>query len=153
APRGATGAGRPRLRAARFSDSGLPALVVGSPPLFQRDGTLYQDPEGHDWPDNAERFAHFSQVAAAVATGELVAGWRADVVHANDWHTGLLPVLLGNERARRPRTLFTIHNLAFQGLFAPSLAGALGIPETLLTPDGVEFHRRISFLKAGIRFS
>ena len=66
-----------------------------------------------------------SRVAARIAMGQLVAGWRADVVHANDWHTGLLPVQLGDEPEQRPRTLFTIHNLAFQGLFSPSIVGAL----------------------------
>jgi starch synthase len=74
-------------------------------------------------------------------------------VHANDWHTALLPVLLGIGDEQRPRTLFTIHNLAFQGLFSPSVVGALGLPANLLTPDGAEFHGRVSFLKAGIRFS
>jgi starch synthase len=150
---GPSGESMTRLIAARMPDSGLPVHIVDCPSLFQREGTFYQDPEGRDWPDNAQRFAHFTRAAAAIATGELVAGWRADVVHANDWHTGLLPLLLGDEIEQRPRTLFTIHNLAFQGLFAAATAGALGLPENFLTPDGIEFHGRISFLKAGIRFS
>jgi starch synthase len=150
---GASGEGMTRLIAARMPDSGLAVHIVDCPALFQREGTLYQDQDGRDWPDNAQRFAHFSRVAAGIATGELTADWRADVVHANDWHTGLMPVLLGDDAERRPRMLFTIHNLAFQGLFSPSIVGALGLPENLLTPDGAEFHGRVSFLKAGIRFS
>jgi starch synthase len=150
---GASGESTTRLVAARMPDSHLPVHIVDCPSLFQREGTLYQDREGQDWPDNAQRFAHLSRVAAAIATGQFAAGWRADVVHANDWHTGLLPVLLGDNVEQRPRTLFTIHNLAFQGLFAPSIVAALGLPESLVTPDGAEFHGRVSFLKAGIRFS
>jgi starch synthase len=150
---GASGESTTRIVAARMPDSGLSVHVVDCPCLFQREGTLYQDPEGHDWSDNAQRFAHFSRVAAGIATGELVAGWHADVVHANDWHTGLLPVLLGDDPEQGRRTVLTIHNLAFQGLAPPSIVAALGLPETLLTPDGIEFHGRVSFLKAGIRFS
>jgi starch synthase len=150
---GPSGESMTRLITARMPDSGLPVHIVDCPSLFQREGAFYQDPEGRDWPDNAQRFAHFTRVAAAIATGELIAGWRAAVVHANDWHTGLLPLLLGDEIEHRPRTLFTIHNLAFQGLFAAATAGALGLPENLLTLDGIEFHGRISFLKAGIRYS
>jgi starch synthase len=144
---------RTRIVRARMPDSGLPVHLVDCPSLFAREGTLYQDSRGRDWPDNGQRFAHFSRVAAAIATGRLVPGWRADVVHANDWHTGLLPLQLGTDVEDRPGTLFTIHNLAFQGLFPSSIIGAVGLLDNLLTPDGIEFHGRVSFLKAGIRFS
>jgi starch synthase len=142
-----------RLFAARMPDSSLPVWLVDCPSLFGRDGTPYQDPHGCDFADNAERFAHFSRVAAEIASGTLIPGWRADVVHANDWHVGLLPLLLDRDDPQRPRTLFTIHNLAFQGLFDGATAHKLGLPEALCTPDGIEFHGRISFLKAGIRFA
>jgi starch synthase len=140
-----------RIIAARMPDSGLPVHIVDCPPLFWRQGTLYQDQDGRDWPDNAQRYAHFSRMAARIASGEIDPAWRADVVHANDWHTGMLPVMLGN--GARPRTLFTIHNLAFQGLFPPELIEQLGLSPALFTSDGIEFHGRISFLKSGIRFS
>ncbi len=107
------GSGQTRLINARLPDSGLPIWLVDCPSLYDRPGTPYQDEEGHDWPDNAQRFAKFCRVAASLALGELVAGWRADVVHANDWHTGLLPALLGARRDERPATVFTVHNLAF----------------------------------------
>ena len=92
-----------RLIRACMPDSGHPVWLVDGPLLFNRPGTLYQDQFGADWPDNAQRFAHFNAVAARLALGELVPNWQADVVHANDWHTGLLPILLGHTRKERPR--------------------------------------------------
>jgi starch synthase len=142
-----------RLIAARMPDSDLPVWLVDCPSLFDRDGTPYQDRRGCDFADNAERFAHFTRVAAKVATGELVPGWRCDVVHGNDWHTGLLPLFLETGHEPQPQTLFTIHNLAFQGLFDRPVAASLGLGDDICTPEGVEFHGRISFLKAGIRFA
>ncbi|MGP0089783.1 MAG: glycogen synthase GlgA [Xanthobacteraceae bacterium] len=142
-----------RLIEARMPDSRLPVWLVDCPALYDRPGTPYQDEHGSDWPDNAARFAHFSAVAARLALGGLLPGWRADVVHANDWHAGLLPVQLAASGEERPATLFTIHNLAYQGLFPSSLLPDLDLPPGLFTPEGIEFHGQISFLKAGIQFS
>jgi starch synthase len=142
-----------RLVHARTPDSGLPLWLVDCPALYDRGGTLYQDEHGIDWPDNAQRFAHFSRVAARLAIGDLLPGWRADVVHANDWHGGLLPVQFGDVGGNRPSTVFTIHNLAYQGLFPSSILPMLNIPPRLFSPDGIEFHGQVSFLKAGIQFS
>jgi starch synthase len=145
--------GPTRLIEARMPDSGLPVWLVDAPAHFDRLGGLYRDDRGHDWPDNAHRFASFCRIAARLAVGEIVPDWRADVVHANDWHTGLLPMLLGTCGGERPATLFTVHNLAYQGLFPRSIMPAIGIADDLFTPDGIEFYGQLSFLKAGIRFS
>ena len=142
-----------RILSARLPDSGLPVWLVDCPALFQRDGGLYQSAEGADWHDNHHRFSLLARVAAKLATGDIVPEWRADVVHANDWHTGLLPLLLKRGAEAAPATLFTIHNLAFQGLFPAGALGELKLPEELLGPEGIEFYGRISFLKAGIRYS
>ena len=147
-----SGDGAARLVRGRMPDTGLPVWLVDVPALYNRPGTPYQDQDGTDWQDNPQRFAKFCRVAARLARGELVAGWAADIVHANDWHTGLLPLFLGTDRADRPATVFTIHNLAYQGLFPPSVLPLIGMPEQLFTPDGIEFYGKISFLKAGIRF-
>ncbi|MGE5159835.1 MAG: glycogen synthase GlgA [Gemmatimonas sp.] len=141
-----------RLIRGRMPGSGLPVWLVDCPALFDRAGSLYQDQDGNDWPDNADRFAHFCDIAARLALGELVEDYRVDVVHANDWHTGLLPLYL-QRSSNPPRTLFTIHNLAYQGLFAANVLPSLGLPFHLFTPDGIEFYGKLSFLKAGIRFS
>lgn len=141
-----------RLLSGRLPDSGLPVWLVDCPALFKRDG-LYQNADGADWQDNHHRFALLARVAAKLASGDIVPDWRADVVHANDWHTGLLPLLLKRGTGAPPSTLFTIHNLAFQGLFPAGALGELKLPEELLGPEGIEFYGRISFLKAGIRYS
>jgi starch synthase len=147
------GMGGTRLVAANMPDTGLPVWLVDCPDLFQRRGGLYQDADGADWPDNAQRFAHFNHVAMRLALGQLVPDWRPDVVHANDWHAGLLPALLGAATGPRPATLFTIHNLAYQGRFPGSAFASLGLPDDAFSPDGVEFFGDVSFLKAGIRYS
>jgi starch synthase len=126
--------------------------LVHAPALYLRNGGLYQDANGCDWPDNAKRFAFLCHVARAIGTG-LVGNWIPDVVHANDWHTALVPLLLSAHDGPRPATVFTIHNMAFQGNFSGHLYSDLDIPGGLFHPDGIEFYGQLSFLKAGIRYA
>ena len=112
-------------------------LVVDCPALYRRDGDPYQDPGGQDWPDNALRFGFLCKIAARLAP-------QYDVVHCNDWPTALTPLLTDSP------SLLTIHNLAFQGNFGREWLGRLGLPEALFTMDKLEFHGRLSFLKAGL---
>lgn len=142
-----------RLVAGWSPDSGLPGWLVDCPPLYHRPGTLYQDPEGRDWPDNALRFGLLCHVAALLGSGRAGVDWRPDIVHANDWHTGLVPLLLGQAGPDRPRTVFTVHNVAFQGNFPLAVAEGLQLPPGVLGPDGIEFYGQVSFLKAGIRYA
>jgi starch synthase len=145
--------GEARLIAARMPVSGLKVILFDCPRLFNRAGGLYQDAEGRDWVDNHQRFAAFCRAAAEVALGGLGLSWRPAVVHAHDWHAGPLMALLRFAGAPRPRTVFTIHNLAFQGNFPLESFGQLGLPRETLSPDGIEFFGQISFLKAGICYS
>ena len=138
---------------ARTPDHGLPIWLIDCPALFRRQGGLYLDSEGRDWPDNAVRFALLSHVVARLAVGDASIGWRPDAVHVNDWHLGLVPALLAGQPGRRTPSLLTIHNLAFQGVFEAEVFPRLGLPGELFTTAGAEFHGRISFLKAGIRFA
>jgi starch synthase len=147
------GAGPMRLISARTPDTGLPIWLVDCASLFGRSGGPYQDEEGQDWLDNAQRFALFSHVAARLSLGQLLANWQADLVHANDWPAGLAPAILAGGPGPKPATVFTIHNLAYQGLFPAALYPQLGLPDAAFNPDGLEFHGKISFLKAGIRYS
>ncbi len=140
------GFGETRLLESYLPDSGIPVWLVDCPALYARDGGLYQDSNGYDWPDNDLRFALLCHVAAAIVR-EPGAQWRPDIVHANDWHAGLLPLLLANDR-RRPATLFTLHNLAYQGCFGWDRLDQLALPEA--DTSALEFYGRISFLKAGI---
>jgi len=142
-----------RLIAGSMPDSRLPIWLVDCPALYDRPGTPYQDASGCEWEDNAQRFGVLCHAAARVALGHAVPGWRADVVHAHDWHTGLVPLLVARSGQPRPRTIFTIHNAAFQGNFPLGLAEQLGLPQDTLTPDGIEFYGQLSFLKAGVRYA
>ncbi|HEX9648430.1 MAG TPA: glycogen/starch synthase, partial [Alphaproteobacteria bacterium] len=145
------GVERVRLLRARAPDSGLPLWLVDAPALFRRSGGPYQDAEGRDWPDNARRFAVFAHAAARIALGRAGLDWVPDVVHCHDWHAGLVPLLL-RAAAERPPSLFTVHNMSFQGTFPESTLGGLGLPVAGLT-DGVEFYGQLSFLKAGLSFA
>jgi starch synthase len=130
----------------------LPTLwVVRCPRLFDRPGNPYLGPDGHDWPDNAERFAFFGRVIADVALRE-VAGHRPDIVHLNDWQTGIGGALLASA-AERPCIVFTIHNLNFQGRFDYDWLSRLGLPATLGTLEALEFHGGIAFIKGGLVFA
>ena len=133
-------------------DTDLAVWLIYAPSLYSRGGGLYQDRNNRDWPDNALRFAYLARVAAHVASGGIPA-WKADVVHANDWHAGLVPLYLDVQGAPRPPVVFTIHNLAFQGNFPRAAMAEAEIPDRLFTLDGVEFHGAFSFLKAGLQYS
>jgi starch synthase len=139
--------GPARLLAARAA--GLEVLAVDAPHLYARPGNPYVGPDGKDWPDNALRFAALAHCAAAVAGGG-IAGAPPDIVHAHDWQAGLVPALLHYRGGPRPRTVMTVHNLSFQGLFAKALLATIGLPPQAFAIDGVEFHGAIGYLKAGL---
>lgn len=141
--------GRARLIEARMPDSALPVWLIHEPSLFMRNGGPYGDESGTDWADNAQRFGLAGRIAARIAAG--ACDWLPDIVHANDWHFGLLPMFLAGSSGKSAASVFTIHNLAFQGLFPKETHGGLGLSPAQFTADGVEFHDQLSFLKAGIR--
>jgi len=110
---------------------------------------------GRDYPDNAERFAYLTRAALA-APGAL--GLRPRILHLNDWQTGLGPFLLRHEHARDPalagvKTVFTIHNLAYQGVFPKSVVPVLGLPWDVFRYEAMEFFDQLSFMKAGLVFA
>jgi len=142
--------GEARLLAAQAG--GLDLLIVDAPHLFDRPGTPYNNAAGQDWPDNPQRFAALGQAAAAIAHGAL-AGWRPDVVHAHDWQAGLAIAYLHYGPRPRPATVFTVHNLAFQGWTPGAMLAELGLPPESFDIEGVEFHGGISPLKAGLRLA
>ena len=131
---------------------GAPLWLVECDELFSRAGSLYTDAAGAEYPDNALRFGVFSELVAQLARGQHVRSWRPDVVHLNDWHTGLAAAWL-HDAPSAPGTVFTIHNLAYQGNYAPSAVAALGLQASWLTPAGLEFHGQASFLKAGLVYA
>ncbi len=131
---------------------GLPIYAVQCAALFEREGGLYCDAAGRDWADNDLRFARFASIAASVAAGQGDPNWAADLVHANDWQSGLVPAYLEWRGSKIP-SLLTIHNLAYQGLFPASSLGRINAPASAFQVDGLEFYGKVSFLKAGLHYS
>ncbi|MEQ1661284.1 MAG: glycogen synthase GlgA [Thiobacillus sp.] len=150
--RGAEGNVSVRVLETRHPGFAFPLWIVDCPALFDRPGTPYVNTQGDDWPDNAERFAVFSRVAAQLAQDALELGWQPAVVHTHDWQTGLVSAFLA-EQPVRPKTLFTIHNLAYGGYFSHSDFVRLQLPSAWWSPEGVEFHGGLSMLKAGIVYA
>jgi starch synthase len=133
--------------------AGVEAVQVHCPTLYDRDG-LYGEATV-DYPDNALRFAFLPRAALEYVARH---GERPDLVHAHDWQTGLAPVYLktlyaGHAVLGGLPTVFTIHNLAYQGLFPPSALPAAGLPWGVFSVDGLEYWGKVSYLKGGISFS
>jgi starch synthase len=139
------GFGTTRLLETHFPQTHVPVWLVDCPELYNRVGGPYQDEDGVDWPDSASRFALLNHVAAGIAIG---GRWQPDIVHANDWHAALVPLLLSQQAWPRPATLFTIHNLCYQGLFDADVFQSLALPSDSFRL--MEFWGRISLMKAAI---
>lgn len=125
------------------SPDGIPVYFLDSPTLFDRAG-LYGE-GGRDYEDNLLRFAFFCQ-AAVILMEEI---WKPDIAHCHDWHTALVPAYLRLRRDPLP-TLFTIHNLAHQGIFPPEQFPLTCLPSEAFTMHGVEFYGKVNVMKAGL---
>ncbi len=135
-----------------FGD-GLTFYFIHQPDFYQREH-LYHDRDG-DYPDNAERFIFLSKAVVHLAR---YLPWRPELVHVHDWQVGLVPVLILHQREREgwanaPRTCLTIHNLAYQGNFPAAAYNLTNLPPDYFHPEGVEFYRGLSCLKAGISYA
>ena len=126
--------------------------LVDCPQFFDFPGNPYVDELGNAWENSAERFALFCRIAVEVAMNRGYLDWTPDVIHCNDWQSGLVPALLSLE-ANRPATVFTIHNMAYQGLFPKTTWLSLNLPKPLWQPDGVEFNGMLSFIKGGLAYA
>ena len=127
---------------------GVKTYLIDSPQHFGRKA-LYGEP------DDAQRFGLFCR---AVLEFLRQSDWQPEVIHANDWQTGLIPVYLKSAYRSDPRlagvaTLYTIHNLAYQGVFGPETLPAIGIDRSLFTVNGVEFYGQVNFMKGGLIFA
>lgn len=144
--------GEVKLLESTLPESEIIVWLVDCDSLFNRDGGLYVSRDGHPWADNAKRFSLFSRVISAIATNDINLNWNVDIVHCNDWQTALAPVFFHNENPR-PGIIFTIHNLAYQGLFPYSTFLDLQIPKEYWSFNALEFHNQLSFIKGGILYS
>ena len=145
------GALRVRLLLARMPGSKLPVYVIDAPYLYRRDGSPYQNLQGEEWPDNLQRFALLGWVAAHLAADDADPLWVPDIVHAHDWHAALACAYMAEHGPTRAASIYTVHNLAFQGLFPMHDWPALGLGSRLMSPTGLEFHGQLSFMKAGLK--
>ncbi|MCP4078272.1 MAG: glycogen synthase GlgA [Gammaproteobacteria bacterium] len=132
--------------------SSIKTWLIDCPQMFDRPGNPYMAEDGNPWRDNAERFALFSQAAVDIALNRCGLSWQPDVVHCNDWQSALIPALL-KTFPHSPATIFTIHNLAYQGLFSSQTFFDLGLPDGLWGMYGVEFYGQFSFIKGGLVYS
>lgn len=133
-------------------DSDVPLWLVHSPEHFDREGGPYSMPNGEDWDDNAARFTLFSRAVAVLAMNQADLDWQPDILHCNDWQTGLAPALIA-DLPNRPATVFTIHNLAYQGLYSRAIFEALDLPEMFWHSDGLEFYGLLSLMKGGLIYA
>ncbi len=146
-------AGLPACRIGRLDlPDGLIVYLVLCPELYEREGTPYCTPHGHDWHDNAVRFARLGLAAADMAAGAARLGWIPDLLHAHDWPAGLAPAY-AKWRGLEIPSIFTVHNLGYQGLLDMSHRHHLGIPDSACHMDEMEFYGQLSMLKAGMAYA
>ena len=138
------------LRSAIAPD-GTPLLLLDCMACYAREGNPYLGSDGRDWHDNAVRFGLLSYVAALLASAASPLDWQPDILHCHDWQTALAPAYLRYTLKPVAKSVLTIHNLAFQGLFGSHTLRELGLPPQAWTVDGVEYYGHLSFLKGGLQ--
>jgi len=140
-----------RLLAGTMPGGITPVYVIDCPDLYGREGGPYQDTEGNDWYDNELRFGLLSKVAALFGNHSLL--FKPDIIHCNDWQTGLVPAFLKFIPQPRARCVMSIHNMAYQGIFGPDVVELFGLPPESFSMFGLEYHGQVSFLKAGLFYA
>ncbi|WP_322095464.1 glycogen synthase GlgA [Paraburkholderia bannensis] len=150
------GASEATLELGRLPGNDLPVYMIRADAFYARPGSPYLDEEHVPYGDNAQRFALLGWAAAQLAQ-HLDPAWAPHIVHAHDWHAGLALAYLSaasRERGRAvARGVFTIHNLAYQGIFPAQQFGELGLPADFFDMHGIEFYGQLSFLKAGLYYA
>jgi starch synthase len=147
------GAARVRLVRGRLPQSRVNTYVVDAPYLYRRGGGPYLSADSNEWPDNLQRFALLGWVGAHLAAGELDPLWVPEIVQAHDWHAGLTCAYMHAHAPTTAQSVFTVHNLAYQGLFPQHDFALLGLPHRYLSAQALEFHGQMSFMKAGLNFA
>jgi len=130
----------------------IPLLLIDCPALYDRDGGPYHHPLHGEWQDNPLRFGLLSKVAAMLSVPNSLQDWQPELVHCNDWQSGLTPYYL-RQLASPAKSIFSIHNLAFQGNFHADWRHQLMLSEQDFQPAGYEFYGHLSFMKAGLYYA
>jgi starch synthase len=143
------------LAAARLLEASAPPPIylVDCDSYYARAGGPYGGPDGADWPDNHLRFGLLCRIAALLGSAASPLAWRPDIVHCNDWPSGLAPAYLAHAGGKRTATVMTVHNLAYQGIFPRRALEELGLPPGSFAAEGLEYHGKLSFLKAGLHYA
>ena len=144
-----TFAGPVRLHFGHFNGVGI--YLIEAEGLYDRPGSPYHDENQFAYPDNYLRFALLGWMGCEMACGADPA-WRPDIVHAHDWHAGLTCAYLA-ARGRPAKSVFTVHNLAYQGLFYAHHMDEIQLPPSFFDMHGLEFFGQISYLKAGLFYA
>ncbi len=142
------------LMMGRIADTQVKVMVIKSASLYERDGGPYSDANGLEWLDNPVRFGVLSKVAAILSGPHSpIVDWQPNVVHCNDWQTGLTPAYMKLVEHSQAKSMISLHNMAFQGCYAPGWLSTLELPHTNFAVEGFEYHGQLSFLKAGIFYA
>lgn len=132
----------------------IPVMLIDCPALYARDGGPYADRNHQEYNDNALRFAVLSKIAAILSSeASPLKDWQPDIVHCNDWQTGLTPAYLRFTQGKKAKSVMSLHNMAFQGCFHPDWINQLHLPAAHFAMNGFEYHKQLSFLKAGIYYA
>ncbi len=140
------------IKQTRLPGTKVAVWLVDIAEFSERAGNPYCGPDGNDWYDNHKRFYIFSKAAELIALNQANLDWQPDIVHCNDWQTGLIPALL-SLHPDHPATVFTIHNLAYRGLFSHQAFAELNLPQAFWHHERLEFYGQMSFIKGGIAFA
>lgn len=151
--------GSVNLLMGKIASTGVTVIAVQCAQLYEREGGIYTDKNNQDWQDNPLRFGTLSYVAALLASSyTALSDWMPDIIHCNDWQTGLAPAYMHYMSARstgmkQAKSILSIHNMAFQGCYHADWLNALGLPAESYQMNGLEYYGQLSFLKAGIFYS
>lgn len=137
-----------------IAETQVKVMVIKAANLYERDGGPYADANGLEWLDNPVRFGILSKVAAILSGPHSpLSDWQPDIVHCNDWQTGLTPAYMKLVEHSSAKSVISLHNMAFQGCYAPGWLSTLALPHTSFSVEGFEYHGQLSFLKAGIFYA
>jgi starch synthase len=138
----------------KMPDSHIDVIAIENAALYERAGGPYSDENGLDWADNALRFGVLSRVASLLCSSNSpLHNWQPDLIQCNDWQTGLAPAYMKLLDGSKTKSVFSIHNLAFQGNFDASWVEKLGLPAAHFNINGFEYFDQLSFLKAGLFYA
>lgn len=150
------GARRIRLMYGKMPETEIPVYYIDAPDLFDRPGNPYSAPDGKPYHDNYLRFALLGWCAARLAEG-FDYFWKPDIVHGHDWHAGLamayVKALEWRTGKRVVGTVFTVHNMAYQGNFPAHVFSELDLPFSMWQMEGIEFYGQVSYLKSGLYYA